>query len=81
MQHRMERIVNPIPEAAKTYVAWSARSHPAAATPDELRGANNPPERVPGCLWEWRPRHGAGQGLVAYRRPMRDVGWISSHRD
>jgi hypothetical protein len=57
---------------------WLPTPSPPSATPAELAEANNPPERVPGRLWEWRRRGEVWQGRVSYRRPH--VGWIS-HRD
>jgi hypothetical protein len=54
--------------------------NPPVSTPEQLAVANDPPEQVPGVLWEWRRRDGGWQGRVAYHRPIRHVGWIR-HRD
>lgn len=67
-------------EAPATLPHWLPAPDPPPATAAELEAANNPPEHVPGRLWEWRRRGDHWQGRVAYRRPIRDVGWIS-HRD
>jgi hypothetical protein len=67
-------------EAPAQLPHWLRAPDPPPATAAELEAADNPPARVPGVLWEWRRRDGGWQGRVAYRRPIRHVGWIS-HRD
>lgn len=67
-------------EAPATLPHWLPAPNPPHCTPDELATANDPPAQVPGTLWEWRRRGHTWQGQVAYRRPIRHVGWIS-HRD
>ena len=67
-------------EAPAQLPQWLPAPNPPPCSPEELAAANKPPEYVPGRLWEWRRRDGAWQGRVAYRRPIRHVGWIS-HRD
>lgn len=67
-------------EAPAQLPHWLPAPNPPSASPAELAEANDPPEHVPGLLWEWRRRDGGWQGRVHYRRPIRHVGWIS-HRD
>ena len=67
------------PDEAPAQLHWLPAPNPPPCSPADLAAANDPPERVPGRLWEWRRRGDGWQGRVAYRRPIRHVGWIS-HR-
>jgi hypothetical protein len=70
-----------VPDGAPAQMPhWLLGPHPPPCGPDELATAHDPPECVPGLLWEWRQRGAVWQGRVSYRRPIRHVGWIS-HRD